>query len=147
MRKFEKVSYIEDEIILPTRATENSAGYDFYANEDALIPVRGFHVFKTGVKAYMPKNEYLAIYIRSSMAFKRNLQLVNQVGIVDSDFADNPDGEEGMICIGLYNTGDKAVYINKGERIAQGIFCKYYTTDNDKPTSKKRKGGIGSSGR
>lgn len=146
MRKFEKVSYIEDEIILPTRATENSAGYDFYANEDALIPVRRFHVFKTGVKAYMPKNEYLAIYIRSSMAFKRNLQLVNQVGIVDSDYVDNPDNE-GLICIGLYNIGDKPVYINKGERIAQGIFCKYYTVDGDKSTSKERKGGIGSSGR
>ena len=38
MRKFEKVSRIAEEIKLPERSTENSAGYDFYAIEDVTIP-------------------------------------------------------------------------------------------------------------
>ena len=37
MRYFEKVSYLDD-VEIPKRSTDNSAGYDFYAYEDILIP-------------------------------------------------------------------------------------------------------------
>ena len=45
----------------------------------------------------------------------------------------------------LYNFGDEAVTIKKGERIAQGIFTKYLSIDNDY-TNIKRLGGFGSTG-
>ena len=38
MIRFERVSRIEEEIKLPTRATNGSAGYDFYAIEDIELP-------------------------------------------------------------------------------------------------------------
>ena len=34
------------------------------------------------------------------------------------------------------------VIINKGEKIAQGIFEKYFITDDDSPNKQIRKGGL-----
>jgi len=47
--------------------------------------------------------------------------------------------------IAYYNTKDVSYTIKKGERIAQGIFMKYLTTDDD-DASGIRMGGIGSTG-
>ena len=65
--------------------------------------------------------------------------------IIDSSFVDNPDNE-GNITIALYNTTDKDVIIEPYERVAQGIFTKYYTTFDDN-TTEERIGGVGSTGR
>ena len=59
----------------------------------------------TGVKAYIQDNEYLGIHIRSSMAVKRHLRLVNNEGIVDADYYNNPDNE-GHLLLALANDGD-----------------------------------------
>lgn len=40
MRKFERISQYENDngVIIPTRKTAESAGYDFYAAEDTIVP-------------------------------------------------------------------------------------------------------------
>ena len=129
---------------LPKRQTANSAGYDFYALEDVVLPVSGeTTIIRTGIKACMPKDEVLLLFIRSSMAIKQGLQLTNCVAVIDSDYYNNPDNE-GEILIAVNNIlswGD--VTIKKGERFAQGIFVKYGVTDNDDADG-ERKGGVGS---
>ena len=67
---------------------------------------------------------------------------MNTVGIIDSDYYNNPDNE-GEIIACIHNTSEDPVLIKPGERIVQGIFCKYLTADND-TASNKREGGIGS---
>lgn len=142
IRGFELCKGFED-CKLPVRKTKYSAGYDFFAQCDMVImPHSTSETVLSGVKAYMPEDEYLAIHIRSSLAFKQGLILVNCTGIVDSDFFDNPDNE-GNIGFKFYNTSDNVVYITKGSRIAQGIFMKYLVADNCN-SDDVRKGGIGS---
>lgn len=81
------------------------------------------------------------------LGIKKHLRLLNSVGIVDSDYYDNPDNE-GHIMIALENMGAEPVRIARGERVAQGIFLRYLTTDGDGETVKeKRSGGFGSTGR
>ena len=58
------------------------------------------------------------------------------------DFVDNPDND-GEIMIALTNLGDKAQVIEPNARVAQGMFIKYLTTDNDKVDA-ERVGGVGS---
>lgn len=129
--------------ILPKRQTKNSAGYDFYALEDVVIPYSGeTTIIRTGIKACMPKDEVLFLFIRSSMAIKRNLQLTNCVGVIDSDYYNNADNE-GEILIAINNLGLDHITIKKGERFAQGIFVKYGVTDNDDADG-ERIGGVGS---
>ena len=125
-RGFEIISSFKDKHInLPTRKTSKSAGYDIEAAEDKIIKAGQMAVIATGLKAYMQDDEYLGIHIRSSLAFKKNLNLVNSQGVIDADYYNNEDNE-GHIMIGLINFGDEDVEITKGMRIAQAIFYKIF---------------------
>ncbi len=129
---------------LPVRKTAGSAGYDLAAAEMVVLKPHAVTVVPTGLKAFMQQDEYLSIFIRSSLAFKKGLMLANSTGIVDSDYYDNPDNE-GHIMIAYYNTNDAPYTIEKGERIGQGIFMKYLTVTGDAAVA-VRTGGIGSTG-
>lgn len=94
MRKFEIVpdKYRKNpdyEITLPIRSTKYSAGYDFYLDRNIEIPSKndeesgGKKVYWSDICAKMEKDEVLKVYIRSSMAMKKGLHLVNEVGIID----------------------------------------------------------------
>lgn len=132
-------------INLPRRSTTYSAAYDLESAETIVLKPNTVTVISTGIKAYMGQNEVLKIYIRSSLGFKKNLVLANQVGIIDSDYYGNPDND-GHIMIAIRNLNDEEITINKGDRIAQGIFEEYLTIDDDQPIDKKRISGIGSTG-
>lgn len=152
MRKFDKISensFYRDipngnynDIILPKRSTKNSAGYDFYSLYDIVIKPNERVVIPTGVKACMNENEFLGIYVRSSLGFKYNTRMCNQVGIIDADYYNNKDNE-GHIFVCLQNESDKDVVIKKGDRFVQGIFQPFLITDDDNTTI-SRNGGIGS---
>lgn len=145
-RGFEVVSsYLDQSINLPKRNTTHAAGYDFEAAETFTLHPKEVVPISTGIKAYMQDDEVLKMYPRSSLAVKRNLMLVNSVGIIDKDYYDNPSNE-GHIQILLRNFGDEAVTIQKGERIAQGIFTTFLLADNEEPSGPKRLGGFGSTG-
>lgn len=145
-RGFEIISdYKDKNIQLPVRKTAKSAGYDLEAAEDMLIKAGQCGVIATGLKAYMQDDEYLGIHIRSSLAFKKHLNLINSQGVIDADYYNNPDNE-GHIMIGLVNFGTKDVFIQKGMRIAQAIFYKFLTADNEIKHDNIRQGGFGSTG-
>ena len=152
MRKFEKISEKEflkdvsngnyEDILLPKRSTKNSAGYDFYSLYDITIKPNEIVKIPTGIKVCMNENEFLGIFIRSSLGFKYNIRMCNQVGIIDADYYNNKDNE-GHIFVCLQNHGDKDFVIKKGDRFVQGIFMPFLITDDDNTTS-RRIGGIGS---
>lgn len=138
-------SYKQQEITLPARKTALSAGYDLAAAQDVILTPKKVTLIPTGLKAYMLDDEYLGVHIRSSMAIKNNLMLINSQGIIDADYYNNQDNE-GHIMIAVINLGTQEVLISKGTRVAQGIFYKYLKTDDDLNTSTKRIGGVGSTG-
>ena len=130
-------------IQLPKRGTKKSAGYDICTPVDIIIPPNGISdAIQTDIKAYMLEDEVLEIVPRSSIGFKKGLMLINTVGIIDSDFYSNPDND-GNIGFKFKNLTDETVEIKAGERILQGIFRKYLTTEDDFCET-ERVGGIGS---
>lgn len=158
-RGFEIVSKFKNEDInLPVRKTNASAGYDFEAAESLIVPsiwkILAEKVFvgeatglkatliPTGIKSYMLDDEYLQLSIRSGTALKTGLILANGVGIVDSDYYNNPDNE-GHIMFPVHNLGFRDKLIKKGERIGQGLFLKYLKVDDD-VSNGTRIGGFGS---
>lgn len=147
LRGFELIStYKDKDIIIPTRKTQYSAGYDIAAAEDIIVPPNSLSLVPTGIKAYMQPDEYLGIHIRSGLSIKSNLSLINSQGIIDADYYNNSENE-GHIFIAIYNHNLQEIVINKGARIAQGIFYKYLLTDiDDNDIFSIRKGGIGSTG-
>lgn len=147
MRKFEVVTGYEEVAKLPKRSTKHSAGYDFHTTNSlpVLILPQKTVVFDTGIKVSMESDEVLVMHIRSSVGIKRGLILSNCTGVIDADYYNNPDNE-GHIRIALTNIGDVAQTIKPREKIAQGIFIKYFLTDDD-DVSTERVGGIGSTGK
>lgn len=141
MVSFEKVSRVRD-IKLPERATENSAGYDFFAIEDIVLPAKQLTRVMTGVKCELRPYMCLLLANRSSNPSKKGLFLANGVGVVDADYYNNPDNE-GEIGFEFYNFSDEDKEIKKGEKIGQGIIMTFDRVQNDNVTA-TRDGGFGS---
>lgn len=148
LRGFQVVeAYKDKDIHLPKRKTASSAGYDIEAADEVVLVPHKVVLVPTGLKAYMQRDEYLGIHVRSGISVKYSVSCVNSQGIIDADYYDNPDNE-GHIMVPLINHGDKEVVISRGTRIAQGIFYHYLTVDGDKAgAGGQRTGGFGSTGK
>lgn len=166
-RGFEVCKGYEDKgIILPTRSTKHSVGYDLHAPEDIIIPSIWKSVFEnvkrflsgnssyvdilptkilTGVKAYFGEDEVMIIANRSSGPSKFGLVMANSIGIFECDYYGNPSND-GNIIYQFYNFFPTDIHIKKGDRIGQAYFQKFLITDNDKAEG-IRQGGIGSTGK
>lgn len=96
----------------------------------------------TGIKCEIPEDMYLELSVRSSCPLKHWLILANGVGIIDADYYNNPDNE-GHIFFQIINLSPFDILLKKGDAIGQGIFKKYYLTDDDAADG-FRAGGFGS---
>ncbi len=155
MRKFEKISFeqfkkdisedkeLYEKYTLPKRSTKHSAGYDICALKDEVIKPKEAKVFATGLKVCMNDDEVLYLYTRSSFGYKYCATLANSVGVIDSDFYNNPDNE-GHFKVKIINHGDKDIEVKAFDRIAQAVFMKYLTVDDEEEITNVRAGGIGS---
>ena len=143
MRDFEKISFeqfkkdvvddidLYDEYRLPQRDSNSTAGYDIYLLEDLAIEPNEIKKIPTGIKSFFEKDEVLFLIVRSSMGFKYNIRLCNQVGVIDADYYNN-SSNEGHIWVKIQNEGKEKVVSPQGESIVQGIFLKYLTTQSDR---------------
>ena len=129
------------EIKLPTRATEHSAGYDFYSPVDVTIQPNESVLIFTDVKAHMYYDNVLMLFVRSSMG-KHPVVIANGTGIIDGDYYGNSDND-GNIGFRLLNLGTTPYEIKVGDRIGQGVFIKYGTIKDDTAAG-TRNGGFGS---
>lgn len=129
---------------LPQRGTQYSAGYDFYAPYDILIPAMGKSALvKTGVKVYLPESTYLSLKTRSSLGTKHDIILSNIEGVIDRDYVDNLDNE-GEIMVMFRNLGTRNYVIKQGEKMCQGVITPFATMGEQLDTV--RSGGFGSTG-
>jgi len=154
MRIFEKISFeqfkldinnnedVYNDYELPKRGTKHSAGYDFFAIESFSIKPGEIKKIPTGYKVQCNDDEMLMVLVRSSMGFKYNVRMCNQVGIIESDYYNN-ESNEGHMYVVLQNHGEKIYEVKKGQAYAQGIFTNFLVTDDDS-VDVQRNGGIGS---
>lgn len=155
--------YENKDITLPIRKTKNSVGYDIEAAEDTVIPsmwntiivnakkvIKGKKDYeeikptlvKTGIKSYFGEDEALFLANRSSHPFKKGLVLANSIGVIESDYYENPQND-GELMFAYYNFFPFDVTIKKHEACGQAFFQKFLVADDDKATG-ERKGGFGS---
>jgi len=147
LRGFKKAKgYEHIDFSLPKRETKYSAGYDFAIIENVEIKPGEVKMAVTGVKAYMNDDEVLKLYPRSSLPKRYHLTIPNNVGIIDKDYYSNPDND-GAIFVSLWNFGTEVVRLQKGERVAQGIFTKYLVSPDEETIETTRNGGFGSTGK
>lgn len=103
--------------IIPTFATDGSAGFDFYAIDSYLIPANEHILIPTGLCVEMPASQVykyeMQIRPRSGLALQHKITVLNSPGTIDFDY-------RGEIKIMLINFGED-YRINANDRIAQGI--------------------------
>lgn len=155
MRRFEKISFeqfkkdVVDDIALynqfslPKRGTKCAAGYDFYALYDYVLKPGEIMKIPTGVKVCMEEDEALFLLDRSSMGFKYNVRMCNQVGVIDADYYNNSNNE-GHMWIRIQNEGTEDYIVKKGDGMCQGLFTKYLKVDDEEEVSTIREGAFGS---
>lgn len=111
-----KIKKLNENAIIPKRATSGSAGYDLSACLDAPLEILPHEIKKipTGISCELVSDidAAMLIYARSSLATKHGITLANCVGVVDSDY-------RGEIIVAVINQSDKPYTIEHGERIAQ----------------------------
>ena len=129
----------------PTRGSEGAAGYDLYAAYDTVVPARGKALVRTDIAVVLPKNCYGRIAPRSSLAWKKFIDVGG--GVIDPDY-------RGNIGVVLFNHASDDLLVRRHDRIAQLILERFEVArdvrvfDRPPPTDTHRgAGGFGSTGR
>lgn len=116
-----KVKKLVPQAELPTRMTEDAAGFDLYCLFPATILPHNLSssatTIHTGIAIELPKGYYAEVVLRSSVGKNTKLRLANQVGIIDSDY-------RGEILLYVENTGNHMEIIHEKQRIAQLLIKK-----------------------
>lgn len=139
-----KIKRIDKNLPLPIYETEGSVGFDILAREEMIIKPKEIVLIPANIIVEVPKNYMLIVASRSSTPKKKGLMQPHGFGIIDHDYC----GPEDEIKIQVYNFTDKDVQINRGDKIAQGVFVhidKFDWEETDE-IHKRSRGGFGSTG-
>lgn len=155
---------LHPDVVLPSRATQGSAGYDVRAyltgrtvqtyrgTKEEVVSIAGESLtlepgvralIPLGFRAKLPRGIEGQLRLRSSIALRRGLVMPNAPATVDSDYP----GEWLVI---VTNTLAEPVEIEHLERIAQIVFNRVEVVDwtrGEVTASSERTGGFGSTGR
>ena len=112
------IKRIDTDLPLPVYETKGAAGFDFLARQQTQIQPQQIALVPANVIVETPPGYMLAVVSRSSTPKKKGVMLAHGLGIIDSDYC-GPDDE---IWIQVYNFTSQPVIVNRGDKIAQGIF-------------------------
>lgn len=137
-----EIRKVYDAIQLPRRATNGSAGYDFFIPFPASFITINPVLIPTGIRVQLDPGQFLMCVPRSGLGFKYGMRLRNSCGVIDEDYfnADNEGHIMAKICC------EEPFKLDAGDRFMQGIILNYNVVNSDKPINGKRKGGFGSTG-
>ena len=107
---------MNSEAQLPIYAVSCAAGMDLFSAATLVIEAGSRALIDTGIGMSMPEGVYGRIAPRSGLACKYGIQV--GAGVIDNDY-------RGSIKVLLFNAGEEAFQVNRGDRIAQLIFEEY----------------------
>lgn len=137
-----KIKLLNKDAKLPAYVQDDDAGFDLYSRQDKTLKPGRRHLFKLAISSAIPRGWFVLIRDRSGLAAGEGLHTL--AGVIDSGYR----GEWGVV---LVNLGQRAVKIEKGDRIAQAILlpaARAKIVEAEKlPETRRGKGGFGSTGR
>lgn len=139
-----QIKKLDPSIQIPEYQTNGSVGFDLAASQEVTINPGEIQLIPTGLVVKVPVGLMLMLVSRSSTPRKKGLTKPHSIGIIDQDYC----GETDELKIQVYNFTDSPVVLNKGDRIAQGIFvpvvkAEFLEVDSHNQESR---GGFGSTG-
>ena len=134
------VKKLDEDAVVPTRATPGSAGFDLSSVEKLTVPSKGRAAVRTGISIKLPPGTYGRVAPRSGFAYRFGIDVL--AGVIDADYREE-------ILVILYNSGDLDFDVEKGQRIAQLIVEKIEIPEVavvSHLSETERRGGFGSTG-
>lgn len=140
-----KIKRTDASLPAPKYHTAGSAAFDFCSRETLTVAPHGLTRVPTGLIIATPEGYVLVVSARSSLAIKKGLMLANGIGLVDSDYR----GPNDEILISVYNLTNQEITIEKGDRLAQGMFLKVERAQWEEVAAMEAadRGGFGSTGK
>ncbi len=129
---------------LPRYESGGAVGFDLVTRETTVIPPGEIGLVPGNVIVQVPEGYALLILPRSSLPRRKALVCPHSLGIIDQDY----HGPEDEIMVQVKNISREPVVVERGERIAQGIFVKVEQADWQEVEAPMRatRGGFGSTG-
>ena len=115
-----KIKRLDKDLPLPQYETDGSVGFDLLCRESVTVAPQTVALIPANVIVETPPGYMLMVTLRSSTPRKRGLLIPHGVGVIDPDYC----GEGDEIQIQIYNFTDQPVTIDRGDKIAQGIFVR-----------------------
>ncbi|KEF55018.1 deoxyuridine 5'-triphosphate nucleotidohydrolase [Exophiala aquamarina CBS 119918] len=135
------VKKLSPDATIPTRGSAFAAGYDLYASKPTTIPARGKALVSTDLSIATPEGTYGRVAPRSGLASKNFID--TGAGVIDADY-------RGEVKVLLFNHGEGAFEVKKGDRVAQLVLERIYTPEvmevAELEESVRGAGGFGSTG-
>jgi dUTP pyrophosphatase len=137
-----KIKRLDKALLLPQYETNGSVGFDLLCRESMTIAPQTVGLIPANVIVETPPGYMLMVTLRSSTPRKLGLLIPHGVGVIDQDYC----GEGDEIKIQVYNFTDGPVTIERGDRIAQGIFVRVDRAEwlEVSEMESKTRGGFGS---
>jgi dUTP pyrophosphatase len=139
-----RIKRIDKSLPLPVYETGGSVGFDFLAREDAIVKPGSIELIPANTIVEVPKGYSLVVASRSSTPRKHGLTKPHGIGIIDQDYC----GDKDEVKIQMMNFTKKPVKIQKGTKIAQGMFIRTDRFDFEEvdKIAETSRGGFGSTG-
>ncbi len=137
-----KIKRIDKSLPLPVYETAGSVGFDLIARETTEVASGDIVLIPANVIVEVPEGYMLAVASRSSTPRKTGLTPPHGFGIIDHDYC----GPEDEIKIQVYNFSGKPVTVERGTKIAQGVFVRVdkFEWEEVEEIRKDSRGGFGS---
>lgn len=137
-----KIKRIDKDLPLPRYETSGSVGFDLLARETTVIEAGSIVLIPSNVIVEIPEGYMLVVASRSSTPKKKGLLPPHGIGIIDQDYC----GPKDEIGIQVYNFTNQPVTIERGEKIAQGVFVRVdrFTWEEVDEMQQESRGGFGS---
>lgn len=137
-----KIKRIDQSLPLPVYETVGAVGFDILARETREIGSGGIEIVPSNLIVEVPKGYMLVVASRSSTPMKKGLTPPHGFGIIDHDYC-GPEDEIGVL---VYNFSGSPVTVERGEKIAQGVFVRVdkFEWEEVSAVSGETRGGFGS---
>lgn len=139
-----QIQRIDSTLPLPKYETAGAVGFDLITRETTIIEPGKIGLVPGNVIVKVPEGHALIILPRSSLPRKKALVCPHSLGVIDQDY----HGPQDEIFVQVQNISDHPVTVERGERIAQGLFVRVDRAEWMEVDSHgtETRGGFGSTG-
>lgn len=139
-----QIQRVDKDLPLPAYGTAGAAAFDVITRVTTVVEPGAIALIPGNVIVKVPEGTMLLVAPRSSMPRKKGLVFPHAIGVIDQDY----HGPQDELLIQVQNITQEPVTVERGERIAQGVFVNIQKAEWEEVESHgaETRGGFGSTG-